>query len=660
MRLAELIADHGDVLVLGLSVLLALAAWAVLRSRRVADAQRWAELGLLVGLLYVPLALAPLPRWSLDALFADDTRATPVLSAADRLRSRTEASVDRLLADMPAATVRHLDTQRELTTSAPAAASAAPVDVDVETLDRARQGLSALASTLTPAPATPPATHARPSTSAPRSSALQPGLIIAWLYLAGVTLGVLRLGLGAWRLRRVVRDTRPAPAEIADLLVEGAWPGHDAVRLRVTDREHGPFCVGVRRPIIVLPASLIAPERRDALLPVLCHELAHAARRDGIGRWIAALALPCLWFHPLAWWLRARARRASELLADDLAAAHTSARRTARALVELASRRLTTPAPALHSSSVLDGSHDLTRRIDMLLNRTGRLDTPTSRGQRWLRNGLAATALALGTTLLGAPAQAQDARTQDEIALLNEERSELLAELESLQHRLREMQQLMLDMQAVQADESFTDAEKLPMLGFLFSQDERAQPTAAPADETLAELRALGYVAEPVEPVEDPLADGERLPLLSDIPILAALMEPQPFATKASDPTRPHSARAAPAQPLASAGSSDELAVSGAMLDLITRHIDMGTELAIKERNAAEDEPLVEGGFLSEGEWRTTLMEIEGLALKRSITEQLLVAELQAAELELSQLRDADSPRVVRLRARIQVITSVL
>jgi hypothetical protein len=96
------------------------------------------------------------------------------------------------------------------------------------------------------------------------------------------------------------------------------------------------------------------------------------------------------------------------------------------------------------------------------------------------------------------------------------------------------------------------------------------------------------------------------------------------------------------------------------MLDLITRHIDMGTELAIKQRSIAEDEQLVEGGFISASEWTATLMEVEGLQLKRGITEQLLVAELEAAKVELDRLKDEFSPRVVRLRARINIIASVL
>jgi ankyrin repeat protein len=106
-------------------------------------------------------------------------------------------------------------------------------------------------------------------------------------------------------------DCRRTCRFLADAL---GWRG--AVALRQSDETRVPLCLGVRNPLIVLPADWRhwPQETLDALI---AHELSHIVRRDVAWQLVARLACALYWFQPLAWLAAWRMRVEREYACDD-------------------------------------------------------------------------------------------------------------------------------------------------------------------------------------------------------------------------------------------------------------------------------------------------------------------------------------------------------
>jgi len=62
-----------------------------------------------------------------------------------------------------------------------------------------------------------------------------------------------------------------------------------------------PLITGLRRPVIIFPASALSSSEESALKLALAHELAHLKRRDLAWSWVPILAHTCFWFFPASW-----------------------------------------------------------------------------------------------------------------------------------------------------------------------------------------------------------------------------------------------------------------------------------------------------------------------------------------------------------------------
>jgi len=62
-----------------------------------------------------------------------------------------------------------------------------------------------------------------------------------------------------------------------------------------------PLITGLRRPVIMFPASALSSLEESALKLALAHELAHLKRRDLLSSWVPILAHTCFWFFPASW-----------------------------------------------------------------------------------------------------------------------------------------------------------------------------------------------------------------------------------------------------------------------------------------------------------------------------------------------------------------------
>lgn len=173
---------------------------------------------------------------------------------------------------------------------------------------------------------------------------------IGWLALAASWLvGAVFFFARALRSQRAaVRAARRAPLASIDanaLLAElAATMRVRRARLVVGDDATGPYVVGLFRPIIVAPPSLLAD---SALLrAALLHELAHVRRLDAIGRAVQLVATSMFFFWPVVRLVGRRLDLAREAACDAWALESSEVSRPAyaRLLLNMASLRTTAAA----------------------------------------------------------------------------------------------------------------------------------------------------------------------------------------------------------------------------------------------------------------------------------------------------------------------------
>jgi bla regulator protein BlaR1 len=133
---------------------------------------------------------------------------------------------------------------------------------------------------------------------------------IAGSVWVGGTLVVAAIWLARWRrVARSVAAARPLDdgreLEILRRLEARAASSRPiAIRLSSGTLEPGVF--GVRRPVLLWPASISARLTDSQIEAILAHELAHVRRHDNITAALHMVVQAVFWFHPLVWWLGAR------------------------------------------------------------------------------------------------------------------------------------------------------------------------------------------------------------------------------------------------------------------------------------------------------------------------------------------------------------------
>jgi uncharacterized protein (TIGR03435 family) len=167
--------------------------------------------------------------------------------------------------------------------------------------------------------------------------------LVVLLWIIGVSVLLLRLVGGWWRIHRLHRASRAASAS--------AWTGATARiaaslglahRVHVVDSVHvdTPTVIGWMKPVILLPIAAFAGLSPSQVEAILAHELAHIRRHDFLVNLLQTFAETLLFYHPAVWWLSARIRSEREHCCDLVALAVCGdAVSYAEALVELEGRR---------------------------------------------------------------------------------------------------------------------------------------------------------------------------------------------------------------------------------------------------------------------------------------------------------------------------------
>ncbi len=176
----------------------------------------------------------------------------------------------------------------------------------------------------------PHAQWSAPWASAPKTAVLAAveaqqdiGALVLRVWLFGVGVMVARLVVNFVRVQRFIKRQPPVAAEVDRHLrglvePETLFAAGKQVEFRIGPEEIGPFCYQFHRPLVFLPASLLACDPEE-LRHVLGHELTHLRTEHPMQLCLQKAVQCVLWFHPLVWMASGRASLVREFVCDDAA-----------------------------------------------------------------------------------------------------------------------------------------------------------------------------------------------------------------------------------------------------------------------------------------------------------------------------------------------------
>jgi len=191
---------------------------------------------------------------------------------------------------------------------------------------------------------------------------------LAWL--AGCTIFLMRLLFAALCIVRLRRSCSPvddlALSEVFEAAKKAAGFRRGAA-IRIGKRVTSPVSVGIFRPTILLPESLVKEMPLEHLRPILLHELAHIRWGDYAVNILQRLSEALFFFHPLIYLMNRGLRRLREEICDNWVLNHfPNSTVYARALTALAERCLC-PKRSLVGVGLFHGTARLRGRIERIL-----------------------------------------------------------------------------------------------------------------------------------------------------------------------------------------------------------------------------------------------------------------------------------------------------
>ncbi|TWU06314.1 M56 family metallopeptidase [Stieleria varia] len=164
-----------------------------------------------------------------------------------------------------------------------------------------------------------------------------PYLLIA--YTTGVAMMLLRFSLSVVGSSRLSQAVDPiTDSMVLSIIAEASRRiGLKRVPLvAVCQRVTVPVVVGVVKPAILLPATLLYGLEPSQLAAIIRHEMAHVRRYDLLVNLLQRIIEAVLFFHPATWWISRVVRIERENCCDDMAAASCGHIEYAGALLRMA------------------------------------------------------------------------------------------------------------------------------------------------------------------------------------------------------------------------------------------------------------------------------------------------------------------------------------
>lgn len=219
-----------------------------------------------------------------------------------------------------------------------------------------------------PAPITPAPVVSTPFVPLAPSLGFHAALLAVWL-AGSITLACWIL----WRhreIRRLFKDTSPAPAPLVDLMADCARRlGLKQIpQLRQSRSQHSPVLYGILSPVILLPEALVGQIGTDALKDVLSHELIHLRRRDPWLNCLQVAAQVIWWWNPLVWLANARIRALRETAVDEAVMLDGDGDNYPSTLVKVARYCTRPPLLSLAFLGILESPSRLEKRVRRLID----------------------------------------------------------------------------------------------------------------------------------------------------------------------------------------------------------------------------------------------------------------------------------------------------
>lgn len=206
------------------------------------------------------------------------------------------------------------------------------------------------------------------------------GRILLAIWVLGVGVVLTRWIVHFFMLQHILRSCPRVPAEDYHMICRLLSTRHinrRKVEYLVCPEEFGPFCYQFHRPIVCLPASLVAGDA-DALKHVVRHELAHLETQHPLQLFFQKFVQAVLWFHPLVWISAHRAALVREFVCDDASTGEDGSTASyLRALVKVIEART---AHKTNTLSIVRSRRELTARTRRLV--AGVNQTPLGTGLR--------------------------------------------------------------------------------------------------------------------------------------------------------------------------------------------------------------------------------------------------------------------------------------
>lgn len=143
---------------------------------------------------------------------------------------------------------------------------------------------------------------------------------IGGFYALGLVVMLVRALGGVVELRRMKSvGVHEAPEEVALMLVKLCERAgiSKSVRALMSVKAKVPMVVGVLKPVLLLPVTIVSELDTQQLEAILLHELLHVKRQDYLVNMVQIVLETVLFFNPFVWLVSAVVRREREYACDD-------------------------------------------------------------------------------------------------------------------------------------------------------------------------------------------------------------------------------------------------------------------------------------------------------------------------------------------------------